>query len=78
MDNATLQDLDITTLNCSQGFFTNPKTGRCSPACGHGVWEELPHNIVVAFKAAHSLVGVFRFLGGIVAFAMVVYNYKIV
>ena len=76
MDNATLQDLDITTLNCSQGFFTNPKTGRCSPACG--VWEELPYNTVVAFKAVRSLVGAFHFLGSIVALAMAVYNYKIV
>ena len=76
VDNTTLQDLEsIMTLNCSQGFFVNLKTGRCSPMCG--VWEELPHNIVVAFKVARSLVRAFHFLGGITALAMAVYNYKI-
>ena len=75
VDNTTLQDLDITTLNCSQGFFVNLKTGHCSPKCG--VWEELPHNVVVAFKVARSLVRVFHFLGGITALAMAVYNYKL-
>ena len=72
------KDLDITTLNCSQGFFVNSKTGRCSPTCG--VLEELSYNSIILarnFRLARFIVGAFHFLGGFLALATAVYNYKI-
>ena len=78
VDNATLQDLDIMTLNCSQGFFVNSKTGRCSPTCD--VLEELSYNNTMLarnFRLARAIIGVFHSLGGFLALAMAVYNYKI-
>ena len=76
MDTRVQPDLDnITTLNCSQDFFFNLKTGHCSPTCG--VWEELPHNVVVVFKVAHSLVRILNFTGRLMALTIAVCNYKI-
>ena len=74
VDNITLWDLDVITLNCSQGFFVNLKIERCSPTCG--AWKELSYKRAMDLKVPHYLVRAFHSLGGIMALAMAVYNYK--
>ena len=74
VDNTTLQDLDIMTLNCSQGFFVNLKIGHCSPTCG--AWKKLSYKRAMDLKVPQCLVRAFHSLGGIMALVMAVYNYK--
>ena len=46
---------------CSEGFYIDEDTGFCTPDCG--VWEEFPHNFIVAIDAVMIISAVIGLLG---------------
>ena len=61
-DHVADNTLHNNSLTCSEGFYVSESTGLCRPECG--VWEELPHSLIVGADVAIILSAIVYLLSG--------------